>query len=75
MYKNVIKIDFELKLSIMDEVNMRRSGGGVFNLLDHELQRLRRIYVKLLVPMRNGSKMQRNIPKVHRESSLYICQC
>jgi len=46
MYKNVIKIDFELKLSIMDEVNMRRSGGGVFNLLDHELQRLRRIYVQ-----------------------------
>jgi len=46
MYKNVIKIDFELKLSIMDEVNMRRSGEEVFNLLDHELQRLRRIYIQ-----------------------------
>jgi len=30
----------------MGEVHMGRSGEEVFNLLDHELQRLRRIYVQ-----------------------------
>jgi len=46
MYKNVIKIDFELKLRITGEVHTKRSGEEVFNLLDHELQRLRRIYIQ-----------------------------